>query len=273
MKTILAPTDFSSISLNAVNYAAEMANAVNTDLLLIHVCSMPMIFSEMPANAHGIAELVENAEEQMLQLKEKIESKAGAKMKVTTKVMQGEVVPEIISYCSLINPYAVVMGTESTGALERILLGGKTISAMRQLLWPLIVVPPEAKFASIQKICLACDFRNVMETIPVREIKSLVNEFHAEFHILHVSTESGDSAKAAKESRWLQILLGDLNPKYHFITGTDIGKSICKFSKKSKFDLLIVIPQKHSLINKVFRRSHSKRLVLQTDMPVVAIHE
>jgi len=34
MKTIIAPTDFSAVSLNAVNYAADMAQDINAELIL-----------------------------------------------------------------------------------------------------------------------------------------------------------------------------------------------------------------------------------------------
>lgn len=275
MKTIVAPTDFSATSLNAVNYAADLACVISTDLSLIHVCLIPMTFSEVPAPAYSIVELVADAEEQMKLLKEKIMNRTGERIKINTEVKQGNVVSEIDDYCASVNPYAVVLGTESAGAFERFLFGGKTISAMRQLSWPLIIVPPEVKFTSLRKIGLACDFRKVEETIPVKEIKSLVKEFHAEFHVLHVSTESGDSfsAQTIEESGWLQDILGELNPKYHFIGGTDIEKSISEFAEKNNLDLLIIIPQKHNLISKIFHHSHSKRLVLHAHVPVMAIHE
>ena len=275
MKTIVTPTDFSAISLNAVNYAADLACVINTNLSLIYVCPIPIAINEAPIPAYSIAELVADAEEKMKLLKEKIIYRTRDRIKINTEVKQGDVVSGIDDYCSSVDPYAVVMGTESTGAFERFLLEGNAISAMRQLSWPLIVVPPNVKFASLRKIGLACDLKKVVETIPLKEIKSLVQEFHAEFHVLHVNTESGNSfnAETAEESGWLQDILGELNPKYHFINDTDIEKSINKFVEKNNFDLLIIIPKKNNLISKIFQHSHSKRLVLHTHVPIMAIHE
>ena len=48
MKTIIAPTDFSPISLNAVNYAADMAVSINADLSLLYVCLLPITYGEAP---------------------------------------------------------------------------------------------------------------------------------------------------------------------------------------------------------------------------------
>ena len=275
MKTIIALTDFSAISLNAVNYAADMACITGGNLSLIHVCSLPLTFSEVPPPAYSIKELIADAEEQMKELKEKIIFRTGERIKINTEVRQGEVITEIDDYCALLNPDAVVMGTESAGAFERFLFEGKTIAAMRQLSWPVIIVPPKVKFVSIRKIGLACDFRKVAETIPIKEIKELVNEFHTEFHVLHVSSESGDSfsAETIEESGWLQDIVGELNPIYHFINDTHIEKGINEFAEKNNLDLLIVIPKKHNLIRKIFQHSRSKQLVLHTHVPVMAIHE
>jgi nucleotide-binding universal stress UspA family protein len=275
MKTIVAPVDFSAISLNAADYAADLACVTGKDLSLLHVCMTPLSFSEVPAPAYSIAELVADAEEKMKELKEKIMFRIKDRIKVHTAVKQGGVVQEIDNYCAEVNPYAVVMGTESAGAFERFLSGGKTISAVRQLSWPLIVVPPEVKFASIRKIGLACDFRKVVETIPVREIEDLVKEFKAELHVLHVSTESGEafSEVTIDESGWLQDILGELKPKYHFINDKDVEKGIAEFADKNDLDLLINIPKRQNLDIKIFQHSHSTRQVLHTHVPVMAIHE
>lgn len=275
MKTLVAPTDFSAVSVNAVNYAADMACVIGTDLSLVHVCLIPMAFSEVPAPAYNIEEMIAEAEEKINQLREKVSTRTCGRLKINTEVRTGNIVPEIDDYCATVNTYAVVMGAESIGAFERFLFGSKTVAAAKQLDWPLIVVPPDVKFTSIRQIGLACDFRKVAETIPFKELKDLVNEFKAELHVLHVSTETGDafSDEKVEESTWLQDIIGELKPKYHFISGDDVEKSITEFTDKNKLDLLIVIPKKHNLFSKIFRHSHSKNLVLHSHVPVMAIHE
>ncbi len=276
MKTIIAPTDFSAASLNAVNYAADMACVIGTGLSLLHVCPIPVSFTDVPAPAYSTAELVANAEEQMKVLAENILHRTKDRIKITTGVKQGDVVLGIDELCHNVNPYAVVMATESNSVFERFLFGGKTINAVRQLAWPLIVVPPTVQFTSIKKIGLACDLKNVIDTIPIKEIKDLVKEFNAQLHVLHANSQADGAltAQTVEESGWLQEILGDLNPEYHFIKGgDDIEKSINDFAEKNNLDLLIVIPKKHSLINKIFQHSHAKQLVLHAHIPVMAIHE
>lgn len=275
MRPIVSPTDFSDLSINAVNYAADLACALGANLALLHVYSMPVAFSEVPYPAFNVEELAAQAENQIALLKKQLIQRTGDKIKIITETRQGSVVFEIEQYCSLIKPFAVVMGSEKGGPLERFLLGGRTISAISQLSWPLIIVPPKAEFRTIRKIAMACDFREVISSIPAKEIAGLVQQFQAEFHVLHVSNEAGDSYsdKTIEESAWFQDMLGDLHPKYHFVKSADIDNSINEYAEKNNLDLLIVVPKEHNLVDKIFHHSHSKRVALHTHVPVMAIHE
>jgi nucleotide-binding universal stress UspA family protein len=278
MKTIVATTDFSAMSLNAVNYAADMACSINADFSLLHVCLLPMTYSEVPYPAENITSLMDGAEERMLQLKNDLVKRTAGKIKILAEVRTAAtVVTEIEDYCEAQKPYAVVMGTQGSTAFERVFLGSNTIGAMKHLSWPLIVVPLEAKFLSIKKIGLACDLEKVDDSVPFTEIKSLVKEFNAELHVLHINTEGekGYTVKTMIESRSLQNMLDDLHPVYHFLDDNDIENGLSKFAEDNQLDLLIVVPKKHNIIDQLFHKSHSKKLVLHAHahVPVMAVHE
>ncbi len=50
MKTLLVPTDFSSVSVNAMNYAVDMAQAINAGIVLLHVYNVPVSFTDSPVS-------------------------------------------------------------------------------------------------------------------------------------------------------------------------------------------------------------------------------
>jgi nucleotide-binding universal stress UspA family protein len=275
MKTIVAPTDFSKDSVNAVNYAADMACITGTDLLLVHVCPYPVAVNEVQVAFYNMDEMMAEAQRQLDQLKDKMIMRTGERIRVSTMVKQGDIIEGIKECCLGANTYAVVMGRSEMGKFERFLLGTRTVSAMKHLSWPLIAVPPMARFEGIRNIGIACDFREVIETLPVEEIKSIVKEMKANLHVLHVSAETGDSfsSRTIEESGWFQDLLGDLQPRYHFIKGNVAEADIIDFADKHHLDLLIIIPKKHDLVGRIFGHSHSRQLVLHAHVPVMAIHE
>lgn len=274
MKTIIAPTDFSTISLNAINYAADLACVLNANISLLHVCPIPMSYSDVPIPDYDLAEMINEAESRIKLLKEKIRSRTLNRILIKTEVRQGDIVQEINKYCVSINPYLVVMGKESLGSVERLLLGGKTLSAIEKLSWPLMIVPEGRKFSGICKIGLACDLKKVFETIPISEIKELLTTFKADFHVLHVSNDPSNTfnAQTVSESVVLRNMFLDLHPTYHFLQGTNVERKIIEFATANDFDLLIVIPKKHNFINKLFKHSASKKLSLHTNVPVISIH-
>jgi nucleotide-binding universal stress UspA family protein len=275
MKTIIAPTDFSPVSLNAVHYAADMATAVNASLTLLHVSQVPMAFSEVPYPSENLEELSKIAEKKIEQLKKEIAESKGEKLKIYTELRTGVIIAEIEDTCEKLQPYAVVMGTQGAGALERLFFGSNTLAATKKLEWPLVVVPREAKFKAIKKIGLACDLKKVVETSPVDVIKAIVKEFHSELHVIHVNMEGERryGPEIIEESGMLQEMLDELHPRYHFLNNTDVDEGLSDFAERNQLDLLIVIPKKHTLISKLFHKSHTKQMVLHTHVPVMAVHE
>jgi len=113
MKTIVVPTDFSAISLNAVNYAADLASVIKIDLSIVHVFSVPVIFNEIPVQEYNNKKIYEDAQERMAALERKIENRTKGKTKINTLLKQGDIVSSIDDYCKSVNVYAVVMGAES----------------------------------------------------------------------------------------------------------------------------------------------------------------
>jgi nucleotide-binding universal stress UspA family protein len=270
MKTIIAATDFSPVALNAVYYAADLCLVTGSDLVLFHAFPIPVAdheWQQTPA-------LLPDADEQLNRLRDKILFRMAERIRVTARLEVGEVVLQLQEYCEAVNPYAVVMGAESTNTFERFLFGAKTITAMQKLTWPLIVVPPDVTFKEIKKIALACDLKNV-ESIPLQEIKTLVKQFNASLHVLHVSTYDGEmfTTGRVEELDLLRDLLRELKPEYHHFHNQQIEDVIVGFSEANSIDMLVVIPKEHNVISKLFRHSVSSGLVLHAHFPVMAIHE
>ncbi len=272
MKTIVVPTDFSSTSRNAVDYAADLASSMNADLTILNVCPVPISF-EMPFPGFTLEQMLDEAKTELERMKMKILERTAGRIKINLVAKMGTVISQIDNYCASVDPYAVVMGSESINGLERILSGNNTIAALSRVSWPLIIVPPEGKFIGIKKIGLACDFRNVINTLPIEKIKELMNRFHPELFVLHVSLEGSSNSQIGQESVWLQEMLYGLEPKYEFVQSTSIEEGISSFAINNNLDMLIIIPKHHNLISKIFQHSHSKQMAIHTHLPLLAIHE
>lgn len=275
MKTIIVPTDFSPVSVNAMNFAADMAISINASIMLFHAYQVPVSMTDVPVVMVSADELKKSSEEKLTTLKESLAHVTSGKIKIYAEARLGNIVDELEDLCNHIQPFAVIMGTKGATGLERILFGSTTLTSIRHLTWPVIVVPPGKEFGSgINKIGFACDFQKVVETTPINFIKQMVKEFNAELHILNVDYENKHfKPETPEESLLLHTLVSDLNPNYHFINHVDIEDGINEFAETNNIDLLITIPKKHKLLDGLFKPSSTKQLVTQSHVPVMCVHE
>lgn len=275
MKTIIVATDFSPVSTNAVNFAADMAIAIDASLLLFHAYNIPISYSDVPMILVSVEEMKKTNEELLSGLKDKLNHITSGKIKIDIEARMGNTVDELEELCKRIQPFAVVMGAKGHSGIEKIVFGSTTLTAIRHLTWPIICVPPGKEYGKgIKKIGFACDFKQVVETTPIHFIKQMVKEFGAELHILNVDYKNQKFRPDTPEQSFLlHNLLEELNPQYHFINSIDIEDGINEFAETNNLDLVITIPKKHKLLEGIFKTSSTKQLVFQSHIPVMCVHE
>lgn len=274
MKTLIVPTDFSPVSINAMNYAADMALSIDASLLLLHVYQIPLTFTEVPVVNISLEEIKKISEEKVAELKKGLEHITSGRLKIYAESRLGEVTDEIEDLCKKINPFAVVMGTKGAGGLERLFLGSNTLTAIKHLTYPVIVVPPGAVFNGIKKIGFACDLNEVVETTPSDKIHEVCTMFNASLLVLNVDYKNKHFLpETPEESLLLHTMLEDLDPVYQYIEHEDVVEGINEFAEKQALDLVITIPKKHKLLSGLFQKSHTRELVFESHIPIMCIHE
>lgn len=275
MKTIIAPTDFSPVAANAVNFAADMAVALDANLLLFNVYNIPVAYGEVPVALVSVEEIKKKSEDELETLKRNILHVASGKLKVYTESKMGNTVDELEALCKEIQPLAVVMGAKGKSGLENVLFGSTALGAIRHITSPVICVPSGKEYGDgIKKIGFACDFKQVAETIPAASIRDLVKEFDAELHIINVDHDDKNvDEDTTTESSALHAMFDELNPQYHFIDHPDVEEGINQFAEENNLDLIIAIPKKHGLLEGLFRSSNTKKLVFHSHIPVMCVHE
>ena len=266
MKTIIAPVDFSKVSNNACLFAAKMAANIKARLVLLHVQELPAAVAEFPVSEEVFDSMNEEAE--MENLKKQLLEATNNEITIESKYILGSVEYELRQLCEQKKPVMIVMGTHSYGALDRFLLGSKTLFSARHLNYPVLVVPPNAEFKPFKRIALASDLKDVYR-VPVHEIEMLVKHFDAGLDIYYAGKNQDEMSRHTLGDMLLEGKLEHLNAKFHFIENKDVMKGVSSLARKNNTDLLIIIPKKHGL----FHKSQSKDFILYSEVPVLAIHE
>jgi len=272
MKTIIVATDFSAISINAAYYAVDMAAAINAQVLLMHAVSIPLMVAEAPMPAETFETMLDDANDELQKLQEKLNIYSNHKVPITRRAMLGTLLNEIEDIANDLDVFAIAMGIQGAGETNRVLFGSNTLNMMRNMAYPIVIVPAHASFKEIKNIGLACDLKDVTETIPVDVITDIVSLFSSSFHIFSVTKPDESDASILPESISLQNQFMKLQPKMHLVTNENIETGIFESAEKEKIDLLMIVPKEHGLIYSLFHRSISKAIVTHPHIPMLAIH-
>lgn len=275
MKKFLVPTDFSETSKNAARYAVELAqDDPNTTIILYY------LYDKISAGTDG-SPLTETDEDRKKVLQQALSNLEIELHEISTVRIQ-YVAEEGTSLVECVERYVryngidvVVMGITGATRLEQIFMGSNALNMARQGVCPVIIVPPNAVFRKIQNVLFASDFKNVKSTTPVAQIKSILEHFKPNLHIVNVDAEHyvelTDEYRAERE--WLARTFEEFNPEFYFIRMYDFLDAVSNFTADHDIDLIITVPRKHSFLTGLYKTSHTKRLAYHSQVPLVAIHE
>jgi len=274
MKTIIVPTDFSNTALNAAYYAAEVAMHVKADLTLLHVLPMPLIATDVSLPPDSYELMLQDVTRSLNEVKETLQNYTNDKLCITCAVTAHSFLHEMEDATRNKDIFAVVMGTSGAGATEAFFLGSfSRIAAEHLTRHPLIVVPPVYKFKGIQKIGLACDMRDVPETVPFQGIKDIFKHFDARLDILYVSkADEKMYPRVLTGSKFIQASLAALHPEIRIATSDRIKEGLEKLVHKSRIDLLIVVPKERNFMDSIFHKSLTKKMMSHPEVPVMIVH-
>jgi nucleotide-binding universal stress UspA family protein len=272
MKTIIATTDFTPASANAVNYAADLAVSLNAKLVLLNVVEIPMAASEITVTENFFEEMADMADQDLDNLGASLIERSGGKLNLSTKVVLGTVAAQIKEVADDCQPFAIVMGKKTGNSLERILLGSNTLTTVKHNPYPVLIIPEQVKFKGIHKVALACDLQNVSDTIPFKLLSDWISVFSPTLEIVHLrKREQNFNSLDATESVSLENHLSKFKPTFHFLVGDRLAERLNEYAREQQLDLLIIIPKKHGFLA-LFDKKHSGDIIVHNNTSILAIH-
>ena len=156
MKKILCPIDFSDVSLNAIEFAARLAEAHHASLILLNVFT-EKDFNQLLEAEHINKEYNEKigmAEKKLKSISDEINSseKNAGLLSCTYKVKSGELSKTILEFITEEKIDLVVMGTVGLTQLREKYIGSQTLSIIEEAHCSVFVVPDGISFHKIKRI-------------------------------------------------------------------------------------------------------------------------
>ncbi len=260
MQHVIVPLDFSQTSLNAAHYAFNMfKNRADVTLILYH------FYTE--------GEDVATEKNYLDSLKK--EFAVSSTLTETVLESGDDFIDSLAAFAHIKGAFMIVMGLTGKTPLEQRFSGSNTLSITEKNVCPVLIVPEDAKYNAIKNVLITSEMKYVDETPTLLAVKKVLQEFKPSLHILNVDESHYVSlTKDFKEERdKMEALLAEFKPEFYFMRLHDFHEAVNMFTQDKNVDIIIIAPKYHSFFEKLFKTQHTKKMIYQSKVPVLAVYE
>lgn len=273
MKKIIVPVDFSTNAANAAEFAGNLAIFYGGEILLYNAYQMPVPVGEISYPIYDVPEMQQASEHELEMLKTELEGKLRSKITINIKAEMVLLSDGLADLCDSEKPDLVVIGLSGKNALTKLIVGSNTIYIAHNLKYPVLVVPPKASFTPVRQIGFACDYKQIEESVPVELLKKVVTDFNAQLYVVNIDfNDKNFTPEMVHENFAIRNLFEDIHPKFESIESENVTEGLNRFAEEKGLDWIVVIPKKHTILQKIFNRSHSTDFLFHTHLPVLCLH-
>jgi nucleotide-binding universal stress UspA family protein len=268
MKTILLPTDFSENSLMAADFAVEYLCEKGTSLVLAHVYDIPR--GGTSGLFYLLEELQKQAEKNMVEFLQKLEKRYEEKeLELKQVVLQGNFADQCNALAKRFEVEAIVMGTKGASGLKEALIGSNTVDLMRELKYPLYVIPENYKDKSIKELIMSFDGKSELPASLVAPITAFANKRQLPIRLLHVRVKEEDPVQnwTSLRNAFEGIKL-DIQESW----GESLEEGLKKATDEAEA-LLVMVRRKQTFWERFFNISDSRKAVLHAELPMLIVPE
>lgn len=276
MKKILFPTDFSEVATNAFVHALEFAKMVQGELVLLHTFELPVYDNQyFPENYNVIFDSLQLSEfdmfkEEIQKLRTIAEERKLDKIKMTHRLMDGNLIFNIKRAIKEEKINFVVMGTAGSSGWEAFFLGTNTGSVIGTIDVPVLCVPLEAKFEKIASIGFTTRYRP-KDKKALKDVLNIAKKTNATVKCLYVKTANSDVSETTIK-HWEKEFEGE-PIQFSIIPSDDVKGTILDFVLFKDIDVLAMITYKRNFFADLFNPSLTKKFANNSPIPVLAMHE
>lgn len=275
MKKILFATDFSSNANKAFEFALNLAEKHQAELIMLHVYDVQPVFGHPYATTNPADLFRLKCENWENKLKEFFNQYNSDIQPTYIAIEYPSVVKGILSIIEKYQPQLVVTGTKGESPVKELLFGGTTKALVKRSPVPVLAIPEYAELNDYDKILYTSDFREV-DMRALQDLVEWVRPFEPEIKVLHMSTEN--EFEGLEKLEWFKEMIND-NVSYpaiscELVLADDIFNTLNKYMTENDFDLLVMLEKKRNgIIDKLFHEGLVKKMEFRTWIPLLSYNE
>lgn len=276
MKRILFPTDFSDVATNAFIHALELAKKVNGEIVLLHTFEFPIIDNQyFPENYQVLFDSIELAKfdkfkEEIPKLRKMAEELHLDNIKLSHRLMDGDLLQNIKTTIKEDKIDFVVMGTSGASGWKEIFIGTNTGEVLTSIDIPVLTIPLIAKYTKIETIGFTTRFRD-KDKLALKNVLSLAKKMNARVKCLYVKTSSSDVSETVINNWETEFI--DEPVLFYIIPGEEIKNTIFDFITNQGIDILAMTTYKRNFFMELFTTPFTEKMSYQSTIPILVMHK
>lgn len=274
MKKILVPTDFSETADKARDYAIQLAQLIEAEIILLNTYHVP--YSGASAGTLiNIDKIALEEAEKAMDLQLEYVNNNYANIKFSTLCRSGLLIDSIRRISENNDVDLIVLGTKgASGAIEN-MLGSNASSLVGNVNIPIITVPKEGKINFPKRIVAANDLMETGEESFFEVLKQIAIDTYSTIDFLFIVNEESEidtKIQRLKAADFDNTFDSHYHP-FHFKTSENVEEGILDYIEQKDFDLLVVVSHQRSFWEGLFHKSISKSLVKHAKLPILILPE
>jgi nucleotide-binding universal stress UspA family protein len=264
--SILAATNFSKLSNNAVLYAASLAKQFNTKLILFNAFKVPFHASNTRISATIFDDLMDKNKNKLKEIAINLNKKFG--IEVEYKCSFSNLIDEI-DYLMVTNKCRFLVIGMSSKSMELNLLGNPASTLISLKRFPVLAIPINAKFNGIKNILFACD---IIQDVPLKtlaKLRQIAVELKSEVTVFYVEKKLSELQNTKIDS--IDKGLEDVTLFYKNVRSNTVIEALENEIKKSKSDLFVIMPKIYGFWESILHKSKTRVMASGLDIPLLSI--
>lgn len=273
---MLVLTDFSPAADHAAKYAARLTHDLDTKrLILYHAYQAIVPVSEVTpfTQVIDLESLHKTSLQQLETVKRTLAPLVSAGTTIDCRTEETVLTPFINDIAEEEKVDMLVMGTTGKSTLEKVLVGSNTLRVVKESHYPVLIVPPQASIAPLEKILFACDLEKTKENLPAAELTKVLDRLRAPLMVVNVDHE--EKRFGPDTPRNVSIVYRLLEPyhaSFHFIDNDDVIEGIMNFAEENDASLILMHTRNRGFFESLFHRSTTKQMIYHTTLPLLLLH-
>jgi len=274
MKKILFPTDFSDVSKNAFIYALKLADAINAEIITLHVYQIDSptyldasIFLKDIYEYEELSEF-ENYKDEIPLLRNIAEANDLKHIQINNVLVQGFLINEIVTLSKKENIDFIVMGTKGITHLRQIFFGTTTTRIMDECKTTVLGIPEKCEYKPITQILFTTKY-HFEDIEALQKVQNLAKLLQAHIDCLNIKPPH----KVYNDDFIVDFknVFKNQDVTFHSILSNDIEGVILKFIEQNDINMMAIHTKHRNFFEKLFQVSLSKKLAININIPFLSL--